>query len=193
MSTAKGQVSEKEAVVYWVDMAGQLMMAPDTQRCAIPLTRGLVAWVSPHRYAELSQYRWCATRNGPDAPFYAVRNSPRIDGKSHMVYMARQILGLERGDPREADHVNPEETLNNTDENLRIATSADQKHNQRRRKTNTSGYKGVSFDRKKNLWRARIWINRVEKWLGYYESAERAHVAYCEAAGILYGEFARVE
>lgn len=31
MSTAKGQVSEKEAVVYWVDMAGQLMMAPDTR------------------------------------------------------------------------------------------------------------------------------------------------------------------
>lgn len=29
--TARGQVGEKEAVVYWVDITGQLMMAPDTR------------------------------------------------------------------------------------------------------------------------------------------------------------------
>ena len=29
MTTARGQIGEKEAVVYWVDATGQLMLAPD--------------------------------------------------------------------------------------------------------------------------------------------------------------------
>jgi hypothetical protein len=36
MSTARGQVSEKEAVCYWVDMTGQLMLAPDTRMKPFP-------------------------------------------------------------------------------------------------------------------------------------------------------------
>lgn len=31
MSTAKGQISEKEMVVYWVRPSGEMMMAPDTR------------------------------------------------------------------------------------------------------------------------------------------------------------------
>ncbi len=31
MPTARGQISEKESVVYWVDITGQLMLAPDTK------------------------------------------------------------------------------------------------------------------------------------------------------------------
>jgi hypothetical protein len=31
MMTAKGQIGQKEAVVYWIDMAGELMIAPDTR------------------------------------------------------------------------------------------------------------------------------------------------------------------
>jgi hypothetical protein len=31
MSTARGQIREQEATVYWVDAAGQLMLAPDTR------------------------------------------------------------------------------------------------------------------------------------------------------------------
>lgn len=35
-STAIGQISEKEIVVYWIDMGGTLMLAPDTRMKPFP-------------------------------------------------------------------------------------------------------------------------------------------------------------
>lgn len=36
MSTAKGQIRESEATVYWIDMGGMLMIAPDSRMNAWP-------------------------------------------------------------------------------------------------------------------------------------------------------------
>ena len=36
MSTSKGQIGEKDAVVYWIDMGGTLMLAPDTKMKPFP-------------------------------------------------------------------------------------------------------------------------------------------------------------
>jgi len=76
--------------------------------------------------------------------------------------------------------------LNNRIDNLRWATSAEKSRNIGVRVDNTSGYRGVS--RLKNgRWRARIWVNCKEKYLGTFDTAEEASAAYQKAVAELRG------
>lgn len=85
----------------------------------------------------------------------------------------------------EVDHIdgNP---VNNRWDNLRLATSAQNKQNQHRpRSDNTSGYLGVflhGFARDgSKRWRARIQIDGKGKHLGLFKSPELAYSAYLKA------------
>ncbi|WP_312416666.1 HNH endonuclease [Shinella sp.] len=77
--------------------------------------------------------------------------------------------------------------------NLRAATSSQNKQNRRRAKHNTSGFKGVSWHRRKGKWAASIKMNGRQKHLGYFESGEAAHQAYLLAAQESQGVFARAQ
>jgi hypothetical protein len=107
--------------------------------------------------------------------------------------MHRYILGLDPGDPRTGDHIESKETLNNTDENLRIATKFQQIRNQHRRRNNTSGYKGVNLRRKTGKWEAHITAGGKRICLGAFIGPKEAHEAYCKAAVMYHGEFACFE
>ena len=106
--------------------------------------------------------------------------------------MHRHILGLERGDRRTGDHIDHTRTLDNTDENLRIATRLQQNVNQGLTKRNTSGYKGIWWCARERKWVARIQIGRKKIWIGRFDTAEEAYAAYCEAAKKYHGEFANL-
>lgn len=75
--------------------------------------------------------------------------------------------------------------------NLRLATMSQNQCNRGANTNNTSGFKGVEWDSRRECWRARIKIGRKDRFLGYYESAEVAAVAYAAAARLFHGEFAR--
>jgi len=75
--------------------------------------------------------------------------------------------------------------------NLRLATYSQNLANQCLRKNNTSGCKGVDFHKKCNKWRARIKIDNKEFHLGYFDTPELAHMAYCKHAVKFRAEFAR--
>lgn len=79
---------------------------------------------------------------------------------------------------------------NNSFDNLREATPHQNQCNHAKTRINTSGYKGVT---KTGLsrWTARIKINKYHKHLGCFDSPEKAHMAYCNAAKKYHGEFAR--
>lgn len=91
---------------------------------------------------------------------------------------------------KKIDHKNGN-GLDNRLKNLRIATESENSRNQNKRRTNKSGFKGVSWGTRDNKWRSYITINGKFKSLGYYSSKEDAAKAYDKAAIKYFGEFAK--
>jgi hypothetical protein len=60
--------------------------------------------------------------------------------------------------PRTVDHINRDKTDNRI-ANLRMATPSQQVMNTPRRKDNTSGHKGISWDASRSRWQASVWAN----------------------------------
>ncbi len=76
--------------------------------------------------------------------------------------------------------------------NLREANQSLNNANQRIRKDNTSGYKGVSFRADRNKFRAYVVKDSQQINLGYFDNAKDAALAYNKKAAELYGEFAKL-
>jgi len=92
--------------------------------------------------------------------------------------------------PAEIDHRNTVRD-DNSELNLRPATRSQNNRNTVVSSSNTSGYKGVAFDKQRGLWKAYIMKDRKNYHLGFFDSAEDAAVAR-ETAQPLHGEFARL-
>lgn len=73
----------------------------------------------------------------------------------------------------QVDHINGNR-LDNRRCNLRVVTPKVNAQNIWRTKRNTSGYRGVSFDRRRNRWFAQCWSNGKNNWLGYHATLEDA-------------------
>lgn len=84
------------------------------------------------------------------------------------------------------DHINCDK-LDNRISNLRLVTRKQNMENQSTgRKNNTSGFRGVFFNKKSGNWRASITSNKKNVALGSFESPELAYQAYCKAANKLH-------
>jgi hypothetical protein len=90
--------------------------------------------------------------------------------------------------PDEIDHINCNRSDNRI-ANLRLATRSENAANLPRRRNNTSGVKGVSFDNTKKWFVAYVGSRR----LGVFRTLEEAAVARRDAAERLHGEFVRHE
>ncbi len=95
----------------------------------------------------------------------------------------------------EIDHKDTDPSNNRLD-NLRLATSQEQKRNKKVQSNNRSGLKGAYYHacRKGKKWRSQIRIGPGREnliFLGYYDTALEAHMAYRSAAIRHFGEFAR--
>ena len=75
------------------------------------------------------------------------------------------------------DHINGD-PLDNRIENLREATLAENAQNVAMHRDNTSGYLGVSFDRPRNKFQARLCVDGKVVFRGRFDTAEEAHEAY---------------
>ncbi|MBS0251219.1 MAG: HNH endonuclease [Proteobacteria bacterium] len=92
--------------------------------------------------------------------------------------------------PGDIDHVNGTRT-DNRFANLREASRSENLRNKGMRANNTSGYKGVCFDKRKGQWRSTITVHKKQTHIGYFATPEQAYAAYCAAAEAHHGEFAR--
>lgn len=72
---------------------------------------------------------------------------------------------------------------------LRVATKSQNQFNQLLKRTNTSGFKGVSWRKDRRKWEAAIRANHRRYKLGYFDDPHKAYEAYCKASRVLHGEF----
>jgi hypothetical protein len=150
----------------------------------IPLTQGFVSIVDDADYEWLSMWKWYYSKG------YAARQSKRALGRSKTLYMHREILHAPDG--VEVDHIRTGETLDNRKENLRISTTAQNQFNRKLQINNTSGFKGVYWNKKNKVWEAQIKFNQRSIYIGRFDTAKKAALAYDEKASELFGKFARI-
>lgn len=153
----------------------------------VPLTRGYEAVIDAADAAEVGCHNWHVLLN-PGKPTYAMRTQKR-DGIKQTIRMHRALLPT--GEGIEVDHRDGD-GLNNRRSNLRPATSAQQNYNQRIRRDNKSGYRGVSWYEPTQKWVVHIQMNGKAKYLGYFRCVTAAALAYAKAAAKLHGEFRRL-
>jgi len=83
--------------------------------------------------------------------------------------MHRFIMGV-TDSKIQVDHKDRNATLDNREENLRIATHAQNQRNVGPNVRNRSGFKGVSWDKAAGKWRTRIQFNGKQIHLGLFNS-----------------------
>jgi hypothetical protein len=177
---AEARVAPEKPIIRSVCLTSK----PDNTADGVMLTQ--------ERVRELFDYRedGCLIRKvrcGPSMAGSLVVNQLRIDNKKYLLH--RIIFLWHQGFlPKEVDHSdrNPN---NNRIKNLRAATHTQNQANSKIHKHSKSKLKGVSFDKKRNKWRAQISINGKTKFLGRFETKEFAHDVYVAYAKLLHGEF----
>lgn len=147
----------------------------------IPLTQGKFAKVDDEDFEWLSQWKWKYDHG------YAMRQE---GGRFHRrnVYMHRRIMNTPEG--MDTDHINCDK-LDNRRKNLRVCEHFQNNANGRKRSNNTSGYIGVSWDKRKGMWVARIVVKTKQMVLGYFENPKEAALVRDDAALKYFGEYAR--
>lgn len=90
------------------------------------------------------------------------------------------------------DHINGDKSDNRI-HNLREATFIENLRNRGKYKNNTSGYKGVYFDKKRNSWFAKIFHEKKSIHLGTYNTPIEASKAYAVKAKELHGDFCNLK
>jgi hypothetical protein len=110
-----------------------------------------------------------------------------IDGYS---YLCHRLVYLYKYGymPKEIDHINGNRSDNRLC-NLREATRQQNLRNQKMQKTNTSGFKCVSFAANVGKWRARCRDGVSSVHIGYFHTAEEASAAYEKYAQENQGNF----
>lgn len=145
----------------------------------IELSNNKKAVVDREDYSLIKDYHW-----------YYDHGYVRSSSFQKKTYLHRLLLDAKHG--QQVDHINGN-PLDNRKRNLRVCSDLQNKWNTGvRRKNNKSGFKGVSWHKPHQLWRATIVVDKKQISLGYYKEAKLAAVAYDSAAVKYFGEFANI-
>ena len=146
-------------------LKSKLHYNPDSGDFTSIKTGKVVGWISDGRYRIIS-----------------------VDGKRYPAHRLAWFYVTGKQPKEQIDHKDQNKQYNRF-ENLREATASENRCNVSMRSSNKSGFKGVSFDEKRNKWRSHICVNRKIRYLGLYDTPELASKAYKKAAIVLHKEF----
>ena len=159
------------------------------EKAYITLTKGYVAEIDKSDLDLVFGWNWSA-RVSPHT-VYAVRVEKKF-GKNKTIFMHREILQkYENINGLYVDHID-RNGINNIRSNLRPCTNQQNQQNQGIARSNTSGFKGVSFNNSRGKFQARIKHGGKLTHLGWFNCAGSAYLAYCQEAVKSRGEYARL-
>ena len=133
----------------------------------------------------VSRYTWCSGKRG-----YPIAHTSRRNNEGHKTIALHRYL-LKPGPGYDIDHISGDK-LDNRRANLRICTHQQNMFNQKMRRTNTSGFYGVSQVKNTGRYEAYIHYDGEKKHLGTYKTAEEAASVRDKAAVRFFGAFARL-
>ena len=108
--------------------------------------------------------------------------SIKIDKKRYLAHRLAWLYMTGSWPEFEIDHIEGINIPNfNKFSNLRDVNHNNNMLNKEKYKSNTSGYRGVSWDNKSKKWRSRIGLNKKTNLLGYFNTPEEASKAYEDA------------
>lgn len=158
----------------------------------ILLSQGMKTMVDDEDFTFLNQYNWCVTGDSIYG-YKVVRGFGYVENgepKTRLIRMHRIIMMCP--DMFNVDHIDGN-GLNNQKSNLRICSHSENMRNRIKRSFKTaSKYKGVSFRKREQLWRATVWHNNKAVFDRNFKTEKEAALAYNEAALSFHGEFHRV-
>lgn len=143
---------------------------------------------------EAGVFKWKVSRRKKLNGFKAGKLSNKgyiqicIDGKSYSAHRLAWLVYYGEWPCMDIDHINGDKSDNRI-HNLREATIQQNQFNTGMQSNNTSGFKGVTWNKNQGKWNSAITISGKRIHLGSFECAELAHQAYLDAARSKHGEF----
>lgn len=146
----------------------------------IPVGKGKHAMVDDFVFDLVGDQSWYLHK-------YVQRNF-YVMGKAKPALLHRVIMDAPKG--VEVDHIDGDK-LNNQLSNLRLCSHQQNQHNRRfLNKNNTSGFKGVFFDKRRGAWYCQIKVNGKQRTIAAgFLTAKEASLAYDLASIAEFGEF----
>lgn len=127
---------------------------------------------------------------GTKHPLGYTRVSLTIGGKARFYYLHRLVYLYHRGwMPNVVDHIDGDPT-NNRIENLRATTQVGNMCNAKAHRDSISGVKGVGWDKRKNLWTARVSL-MGRTFQKYFRDLELAQLVIEETREKMHGQYVR--
>lgn len=151
------------------------------------LDTGVWCWMTTGRGRRLDRVAGCANAQG----YWVIR----VDDVLYYAHRLAVLYATGNWPPDEVDHryTGLENREDSRLGSIRFATRAQNAMNVGVRSNNTSGYKGVSYDKRRDKWVAEGRANCVRFRLGRFDTLDEAAEAYRKFAEIHHREFARTE
>ena len=115
--------------------------------------------------------------------------------KGKLLKVHRVVYFLAHGEdphPKLIDHIDMDRSNNHPD-NLRLCSQSQNMRNSSTRLDNTSGYKGVYWEKSAQKWRVRVGHKGEKYHGGLFDDKEQANLAATALREKLHGDFARHE
>ncbi len=160
----------------------------------IKLTKGYSTKVDDEDFEKFNKYKWQVIIDNKDNNYIRAKRGIYISNKKRKtIYLSREILNTSK--EFYVDHIN-RDPLDNRKCNLRICTNAENGANRKINKNNTSGFRGISWNKKMNKWRVLIKFT-VDKKIkhefgGYFEDKIKAAKIFDKLAIKHEGNFAKL-